>query len=1016
MQTTLTQAADFYSSRFDCLPGAALNGNSTDCHARGCIWQIPSKQSHSGAPSCFYPAMYGYKVQSAAVKTKKGEYSIRLERINTPMIYRNHALTLHVLIKSFKTHLQIKIYQLKKRYEVPVSLFDGLKLAPLDKDNNMYSWEYRENPFGIVIKRKTTNAVIFDTTVAPLIFADQFLQISTKLPSSNVYGFGEHEHPSYLHSVNWKSYGMFTRDQYPKPDANLYGHHPFHMALESDGNAHGVLLLNSNAMDVTLQPLPALTYRAIGGIFDFYVFFGPTPEDVVKQYTLAIGRPFMPPYWSLGFQLCRWGYNSLERVKNITEAMRKYGVPQDVLYGDIDHMDRHIDFTYNKKSYQGLPDYIRSIKKDGLRYIIILDPAISANETKPYQAYDIGVEKDIFMKNEDGTTLYGKVWPYYPNTTIGIDYDWDNQTKYYRAYTAFPDWTHVNATAYWTQVIKEHHKIIEFDGLWIDMNEPANFITGRVQGCPRNSFENPPYWPNLIAEKSPKTLAEKTTCMSAKSYRGDVQYNAHSLYGLKQSEATYDAIKATLKKRPLVLSRSTYVSNGKYAGHWLGDNLSAWEQMHKSIIGMFEFGLFGIPYIGADICGFRDDTTEDLCRRWMQLGAFYPFSRNHNSFWAKPQDPPYFGAEFARNASEVLKIRYKLLPYLYTLFYEAHTTGSTVVRPLMHEFIQDKATWSIDRQFLWGSALLISPVLDKGNTSVRAYFPKSRWYSYYTGQELKKKLTEYVQLSAPVNFIPLHVRGGFVIPTQEPANNTMFSRKKPFGLIVALNNKGKAVGSLFWDDGESDGTVKDGKYLLVKMNFDQHIFKIDVGQNGYQQPNDLHFNSLTVFGICGNRVNKITIDNVDQIAKSTYNRSSKVLNVDGMRLHIAKSHIIRIDMDMKSVKNCPYTISSSAPRLIPAMAVQVEQGDLDAARKSHRSLLGPLMDELCFDMFLFMAFLLIARKSHGLSDHLEEKVGTLNIARIAKREEDQELGPLFNGVCFDQTRWPRRIFLNYLKP
>ena len=269
-------------------------------------------------------------------------------------------------------------------------------------------------------------------------------------------------------------------------------------------------------------------------------------------------------------------------------------------------------------------------------------------------------------------------------------------------HTAFPDWTHPNVTTYWTKLVKDFHKVIEFDGLWIEMNEPVNFITGRAQGCPVNSLEVPPYLPKILLENEPRMLAEKTICMSAKCFLGDKHYNTHSLYGLSQSIPTQRSVQTVLNKRSLVITRSTYPSTGKYAGHWLRDNLSAWGQMHKSVIGMLEFSLFGVSYIGADICGFRDNCDKSLCQRWMQLGAFYPFARNHNSFWATPQDPGYFGPGFAKNARTVLLVRYTLLPYLYTLFYKAHTTGATVVRPLMHEFTSDKNTWQIDRQFYGG--------------------------------------------------------------------------------------------------------------------------------------------------------------------------------------------------------------------------------------------------------------------------------------------------------------------------
>nr|XP_020652670.1 lysosomal alpha-glucosidase-like [Pogona vitticeps] len=168
------------------------------------------------------------------------------------------------------------------------------------------------------------------------------------------------------------TYGMYSRDQPPQMYANLYGVHPFYMCIESDANAHGVLLLNSNAQDVTLNPEPSLSFRTIGGILDFYVFLGPTPENVVQQYTEAIGRPHLPPYWSLGYQLSRWGYSNIDVLKQTVERMEQYSIPYDVQYGDIDYMDHQLDFTYDKENYAGLPEFIQELKNDGLHYVIIL--------------------------------------------------------------------------------------------------------------------------------------------------------------------------------------------------------------------------------------------------------------------------------------------------------------------------------------------------------------------------------------------------------------------------------------------------------------------------------------------------------------------------------------------------------------------------------------------------------------------------------------------------------------------
>ncbi|ELK27164.1 Sucrase-isomaltase, intestinal [Myotis davidii] len=278
----------------------------------------------------------------------------------------------------------------------------------------------------------------WETTLGGLIFSNQYLQLMTSVPSTSIYGFGEHEHPSFKHDMNYVRYGMFARDQSPVALSNLYGVHPFYMCIEKDFNAHGVLLLNSNAQDVTLSPSPSLTFRTIGGILDFYMFLGPTPENVIQQYTEAIGRPFMPPYWSLGFQLSRWGYNSIDVLEKTVERLRQYDIPHDVQYGDIDYMERQLDFTYDKANFAGLPEYIQKLKNDGMHYVIIL------------------------------------AWP--PGDSV------------------YPDYTNPKTAEWWIQMCMEFKNILDYDGIWIrgkrGRDRNINDERESMIGCPLHN----PHW------------------------------------------------------------------------------------------------------------------------------------------------------------------------------------------------------------------------------------------------------------------------------------------------------------------------------------------------------------------------------------------------------------------------------------------------------------------------------------------------------------------------------------------
>uniref|UniRef100_A0A8C1UIE8 alpha-glucosidase n=1 Tax=Cyprinus carpio TaxID=7962 RepID=A0A8C1UIE8_CYPCA len=788
------------SRHFDCHPEAG--SDQAKCEARGCIWK-PSNVPNE--PWCYYPDTHGY-ITGKVVETASG-ITVDIERNTAFPSQRSQSrdiskLRVEITYLSGKS-LRWKIFDPSNaRYEVPIPL-DLPAMPETEENNRLYTVQIKNKPFGIQVIRKDTEEIIWDSAVPGFTFSDQLLEISTLLPSNYVYGFGETEHPSYNHDLSYHKYGLFAKDQPPGYKLNSYGLHPFYMGLEKSKNAHGVLLLNSNAMDVTFLPTPALTYRTIGGILDFYMVMGPTPEAVVQQYTeVMIGRPVLPAYWSLGFQLCRYGYSNDAEIADLYRDMKAAKIPYDVQYADIDYMERQIDFKLDKVNFKGLPALVDDMRAEGMRFIFILDPAIAANETKgSYPAFDTGIEKNVFIKwppELSNDIVWGKVWPDYPNITVDNSLDWDTQVELFRAFVAFPDFFKNSTAEWWTQQIKDfYNNVIKFDGLWIDMNEPASFVHGTVgEKCLGDAaLENPPYMPR-------EGLNHKTLCMNSEQILADgtrvKHYDVHNLYGWSHTKPTYDALLSATGKRGVVITRSTYPSSGRWAGHWLGDNYSAWDQLLKSIIGMMEFSIFGIPYTGADICGFFNHAQYEMCLRWMQLGAFYPFSRNHNSINMPRQDPVAWGPEFAAISRDVLNIRYTLLPYLYTLMYEAHAHGNTVVRPLLHEFVTDENTWSIDRQFLWGPALLVTAALDPVRTQKQLL--------YVHGAVVGVR-GQFMNMDTPLSKINLHVRGGHVLPWQKPENNTHYSRLNPLGLLVALDDGGSAHGSLFWDDGEGIGRL-----------------------------------------------------------------------------------------------------------------------------------------------------------------------------------------------------------------
>ncbi|XP_064615639.1 lysosomal alpha-glucosidase-like [Liolophura sinensis] len=845
-------------NRLDCYPDSLTDEGK--CAARNCCWSpVEGALRYRGIPWCFFPssAGSGYSVTSRS-QTPLG-FSAVLQR-SVPSHWPRDVMKLKLDVTyEAESRVHFKIYDpAVKRYEVPI---DTPRVTSPTSHMD-YAVTVTPSPFSIRVTRTASDTVLFDSSSTPLIFADQLLQIGTSLPTDSIYGLGEHRQPFMINASQPSRLAFWSRDQPPATNLNLYGDHAFFLGIEASGDAYGVFLLNSNAKEVALGNTDGLglTYITIGGILDFYIFTGPSPDDVIQQYSRVIGHTFMPPYWSLGFHLCRWGYGSSAGLKKVVKRMRAANMPYDAQWTDIDYMDKHLDWTYDKTKYSTLPDVVADLHAHGQHYVIIVDPGISSTQPNgSYPPYDEGLRDGVFIMREDRTgPLIGKVWP---------------------GETAYPDFTNPQTPVWWERMAKSFHDVLPFDGLWTDMNEPSNFVFGSMNGCPpNNTYNTPPYTPGIASGKLP----DRTVCPSANQYLSR-HYNLHSMYGHFEGIATNRALVSIRQNRSLVISRSTFPGSGRYMGHWTGDNSADWDNLYYSIPAILSFNMFGIPLVGADICGFSGTTTEELCTRWMQLGAFYPFMRNHNAIGSKDQDPAVFGPSAQDSMRTALTTRYTLLPYLYTLFYHSHLTGSMVARPLFFEFPQDTNTYPIDKQFMWGNGLLISPVLEKGKTSVSAYFPRANWYELDSGN-LVEGSGSSITLDAPLSKINVHVKGGLVIAFQKPEVTTTLSRLNLFGLLVALNESGSASGDLFWDDGDTVDTIETGQYNFIDFSVAQGKLTSSVVKAGYSSP-AMSLGSVVVYGVQSQPV-KVTVNS--RSMPFQYDTANKALRVTGLSEDLLK--------------------------------------------------------------------------------------------------------------------------------
>ncbi|MBC6109974.1 TIM-barrel domain-containing protein [Pedobacter fastidiosus] len=545
----------------------------------------------------------------------------------------------------------------------------------------------------------------------------------------------------------------------------LYSTIPFYIGLHHGLN-YGLFLDNTYQSDFNFGASNNRfsSFGARGGELNYYFIYHKKVADIIRSYTYLTGRMPLPPMWSLGYQQNRYSYYPEAEVMRIANTLREKKIPADGITLDIHYMDAYKLFTWNKDRFPNPLKMNTDLNKLGFKTTVIVDPGIKVE--KGAGAYERGINDNIYIKYLDGEPYTGQVWP-----------GWCN----------FPDFTSIKGRAWWRNEVK-FFSASGVSGIWNDMNEIATW----GQKMPDN----------VLFDYDGKQTSH---------------LQAHNVYGLQMARSSYEGAKEEFKERPFILTRSGYAGLQRYTAIWTGDNRAEDDHMLAGVRLMNSLGLSGVAFSGMDIGGFTGNPTPALYTRWIELGAFTPYYRNHTALNTKSSEPWSFGEDVLDIARNYISLRYQLLPYLYSNFYEATQSGLPIMRSLAINYTHDPKILDaqFQNQYEFGNAFMVAP-FESSKEYGKIYFPTGNWYDLFTDAKLAGNQEKIIQLNA--NKLPVFVKGGSIIPQQSLIQNT---GEKPTDTLTIHIYKGDVANSFVYyeDDGKSYNYEKGGFYKRL-ITFD----------------------------------------------------------------------------------------------------------------------------------------------------------------------------------------------------
>lgn len=581
---------------------------------------------------------------------------------------------------------------------------------------------------------------------------------------TSLYGGGEVTGPLLRNGQSIKLWNTDSGAYSVDNGKRLYQSHPWVMGVRPDGTSFGILFDTPYKAELTTTD-ERINFETEGELFRIFVIDRESPQAVIKGLAELIGTMPMVPRWALGYQQCRFSYTPASRVIEVADTFRIKRIPCDVMWMDIDYMDGYRIFTFNPQTFPDPAALNRDLHIRGFHSAWMIDPGAKVDST--YFVYKSGTANDVWVKTAQGKEFHGDAWP---------------------GACAFPDFTQPKTVRWWADLYKDFlDKGV--DGVWNDVNEPqiSNTPTG--------------------------TMPEDNKHLGGDKIPAGPHLKYHNVYGYLMVKASREGImKARPQNRPFILTRSNFLGGQRFAATWTGDNASWESHMTMSVPMILTLGLSGQPFSGADVGGFLFNPDADLFGRWMALGAFYPFSRGHACAGTINKEPWAFGQKVEDVSRMALERRYVLLPYYYTLLHEASETGMPIMRPVFFADPKDTLLRAEEQAFLIGENLLVVP-----EWAQNPALPKGIWrnLSLIPGDDKDSYQAK------------LKIRGGAIIPTGKIIQNTNEKSLDPLTLLVCLDEKGEAHGTLYWDEGDN-WSFKDGNYSF------QHFTAIRTADNKVQ--------------------------------------------------------------------------------------------------------------------------------------------------------------------------------------